>query len=316
MAEIIVEPIEEYGLSSESKPKQLFSKVGIVGCGSVGRNIALMISKKEVDVVFIELSEELVQDALQKIDQELDYAIDHWGLTHGDKRAILSRINGYVGYENLAGCDLVIESIRLKTRQRLINSRREVFVSAERVVSPGCIITTNSTMIIITELASALEHKERCLSLNFLTSNPNSEIVEIVRSNYTTDEVYNKMVKFIEMLDKVAVPVEESAGLISMRVFVAQLNEACDVLQEGVGTMNDIDLTMRLGWGQSLGPFELADKIGLDKVLRWTDNLYEEFGDTKYKARPILKRLVRAGRIGRVTFSGFYKYNDDGKRIS
>src|SRR3989339_299499 len=315
MSDIIIEPIEAYGLNSKNRPKQLFSKVGIVGCGTVGQTIALMISQKDIEVVFIELDEEKIRTAKESMEKELDSMIEHWGMTPGEKRAVLSRINGYVGYETLAGCDLIVESIRSKSRERRITSRKEVFRRIEEVVCPECIIATNSTTIVITELSSELEHKERCVSLHFLTNTPNARMIEVVRGLYTSDLVYDKVIKFVNMIGKEAILCEESPGLISVRVFVAQLNEACEVLMEGVGTMSDIDKTMRIGLGQVLGPFEMADKIGLDKVLRWMENLYNEFGDRKYMASPIIKKLVRANNLGRISGRGFYMY-DHGKKIN
>jgi 3-hydroxybutyryl-CoA dehydrogenase len=316
MSEVLVEQIEKYGLSSKDRPKQLFSKVGIVGCGSIGQSISMMISQKELEVVFIELSEEKVNYAKCKIELELDRLIEHWGMTAGEKRAILSRIQGYVGYEYLKGCDMVIECIRSKTRERRVTSRKEVFKNVEKYVSSECIIATNSTTIVITELSSELEHKDRCVSLHFLANAPNAKMIEVVRGLYTSDEVYEKVCKFVRMLGKIFIPVEESPGLVSVRMFVALVNEACEILMEGVCSMEDIDLTMKVGLGMSLGPFELADKVGLDKVMRWMENLYQEFGDKKYIASPVIKRFVRANQLGRVTGKGFYRYDDNGKKIS
>jgi 3-hydroxybutyryl-CoA dehydrogenase len=315
MAEVIVESIENYGLSEKSHSRTLFSKVGIVGCGTVGQSIALMISQKELEVIFIELSEEKVNNAINKIENELDSMIGRWGMTPGEKRAILSRISGYIGYEYLRGCDLVIEAIRSKTREQRITCRKEVFKNIEKYVSPETIIATNSTTIAITELSSELEHRERCVSVHFITNAPGAKILEVVRSLYTSDEVYEKVCKFIHMLGKELVPVQESPGLISIRLFVTMVNEACELLMEGVGKTSDIDTTMRYGLGLSLGPFELADKIGLDKVERWMDNLYGEFGDLKYKTSPIIKRHVRAHQYGRSTGKGFYDYDETGKKI-
>lgn len=313
MANIIVEPIEKFGLSHKDRPKTMFSKVGVVGCGTVGQNIAIMISAQELEVVFIELSDEKISHAFECMESELDSMIDHWGMTPGEKRAILSRIHGYVGNEHLKGCDLVIEAIRSKTRELRVSTRKELFKNIEKYVSPEAIIATNSTTIVITELSSELEHKERCVSLHFLTNAPGSKMIEVVRGLYTSDEVYKKVGKFVGMLGKTVIPVEESPGLISVRLFVALINEACEVLMEGVGTREDIDRTMKIGFGLSLGPFEMADKIGLEKVLRWMDNLYSEFGDIKYKASPVIKKLVRAHQTGRTAGKGFYTYNQGTK---
>jgi 3-hydroxybutyryl-CoA dehydrogenase len=315
MSEVIVEPIEAYGLNSQDRPRQLFSKVGIVGCGSVGQTIALMISQKDIEVVFVELNDEKVVHAKEEIAKELDNMIEHWGMTPGEKRAVLSRIDGYTDFNCLSNCDLVVESIRSKSRERRITSRKEVFRRIEENVSPECIIATNSTTIVITELSSELEHKERCVSLHFLTNTPNARMIEVVRGLYTSDEVYTRVTKFVNMIGKEAILCEESPGLISVRVYVAQLNEACEVLMEGVGTMADIDKTMRIGLGQVLGPFEMADKIGLDKVMRWMENLYNEFGEHKYMASPVIKKLVRANNLGRITGRGFYTY-ENGKKIT
>lgn len=314
MSKTLIEPIEAYGLSSEDRPKQLFSKVGIVGCGTVGQSIALMISQKDIEVVFLELCEERIQYALDEISNELDNMIEHWGMTPGEKRAIMSRINGHTDYKYFKDCDLVIEAIRSKTRERRISSRKEVFKNIEKVVSPDCIIATNSTTLVITELSSELEHNERCVSLHFLANTPNAKMIEVVRGLYTSDTVYQRVVKFVSMLGKQPILVEESPGLISIRVFVAQLNEACEVLMEGVGTLEDIDKTMKIGFGQVLGPFEMADKIGLDKVNRWMQNLYNEFGDKKYMASPLIKKLVRARNLGRISGKGFYIYHENGKK--
>jgi 3-hydroxybutyryl-CoA dehydrogenase len=315
MAEVIVESIEDYGLSQKSRSRTLFSKVGIVGCGTVGQNIALLVSQKELEVIFIELSEEKVNTAFSKMEEELDNMIGRWGMTPGEKRAILSRISGHIGYEHLRGCDLVIEAIRSKTREQRITCRKEVFKNIEKYVLPETIIATNSTTIAITELSSELEHKERCVSLHFLTNAPGSKMIEAVRSLYTSDEVFDKVSKFITMMGKTLVQVQESPGLISIRLFVTMVNEACEILMEGVGTKADIDTTMRVGLGLALGPFELADKVGLDKVERWMDNLYGEFGDIKYKASPVIKRHVRAHQYGRSTGVGFYSYDESGKKI-
>ncbi len=316
MAEPIVESLADYGLSTTEKPKMLFSKVGIIGCGSVGQNIARMISSQGIEIAFIELSEEKIEQAISGIGAELDNMIDHWGMTPGEKRAILSRISGYTDYKNLSGCDLVIESIRSQSREKRIECRKEIFRNIEKHVDKDCIIATNSTTIVITELSSELEYKHRCVSLHFLTNAPGAQIIEVVKGLYTSGETYGRVRTFARMIKKQMIPVEESPGLISVRIFCAMMNEACEVLMEGVANMEDIDCTMKTGLGLSLGPFEQADKIGLDKVLRWMDNLYSEFGDIKFKASPILKRLVRAHQLGRITNKGFYEYDEDGKKIT
>jgi len=314
MAELIVEPIESYALSQKDRPKALFAKVGIVGCGVNGRSIAIMISARGIDVVFIEVSEEKIAEAYDGMNEELDNMINHWGMTASEKKVIISRIKGYTDYSYLKGSDLVIEAILSKTRENSVGLRKEVFKQIENNVDTHTIIATNSTTIVITELASELKHKERCISMHISTTMPDADIIEVVRGLYTSQEVCDNIRKFAKLIDRVVIPVQESPGLISIRIFVALVNEACEVLMERIGSIDNIDLTMRNGFGLPLGPFEMSDKIGLDKVLRWMENIYNEFGDSKYKASPIIKRLVRGNHLGRKTGQGFYMYDKDGKK--
>ncbi|TVR72121.1 MAG: 3-hydroxyacyl-CoA dehydrogenase family protein [Marinilabiliales bacterium] len=315
MAETKIEPIEQYGLSKKDRPKTLFSKVGIVGCGSVGQAIARIISCRGIEVVFIELSEELIRQAIDSISCQLDRMIQRWGMTPGEKRSIMSRIKGTMDYGELSDCDLVIEAILSKSRDSSVGMRKEVFRKIEKHVSPETIIATNSTTLVITELSAELEHNERCVSLHFSTTSPDSGILEVARGLHTSDEAYEKVLTFGKLLSKVVIPVEESPGLISVRLLVVLINEACQILSENVAAKEDIDLTLSSSLDTKQGPFEMADRIGLDRVLRYMDNLYSEFGDIKYKANPIIKRLVRANQLGRKTGRGFYGYDENGNRI-
>lgn len=315
MAEII-EPIENYALSADAKPKSLFSKVGIIGAGEVGRNIARMISAHGMDVVFIELNQEYIERGNAELSHDLDQMIARWGMTTGDKRAILSRIKGTTDYADLAGCGIVIEAIKSRRRRdvEVINERKEIFKKIEEVVSKDAIIATNSTTLVVTELSSELQYPERAISLHF-TSSPDSKIMEVVRSVYTEDSCFDKVGKFATMLDKQLVEVQESPGLISTRLLVPLINEAAQLLMEGVSTMEEIDRTMRLGFGLPRGPFAMADRIGLDKFMRWCDNLYAEFGDARYIASPLIKRMVRSNRLGYKVRAGFFDYDAEGHRL-
>jgi len=311
----LVEQIEQYGLSAKHRPKAQFAKVGVLGCGTVGQNIARITATAGIEVVFIELSEEKIEQALEGIGNELDHRINHWGMTGSEKKGVLNRIQGSTSTKALTDCDLVIEAIKSRTREERVSLRKEIFKRVEEHVRPETIIATNSTTIVITELSSELVHKDRCVSLHFSTSSPGANMVEVARGLYTSDLTYDTVKKFITLIGLRMVPVEESPGLLSVRLFASMINESCNVLMEGVGQKEDIDLAARIGLGMALGPFELADKIGLDKVVRWLDNLYNEFGDMKYKASPILKKLVRAQQIGRIAGKGFYSYTAEGKKI-
>ncbi len=315
MAQVKVEPIEQYGLSKKDRPKTLFSRVGIVGCGSVGQVIARIISCRGIEVVFIELSEQLIRQALDSIDCQLERMIQRWGMTPGEKRGIMSRIRGTLNYEDLSDCDLVIEAILSKTREDSVGVRKEVFRRIEKFVTSETIIATNSTTLVVTELSSELEHKERCVSLHFSTTTPDSGILEVARGLYTSDDAYDKVLTFGKLLSRIVIPVEESPGLISVRLLVVLINEACHILVENVSNKENIDLALSSSLGIKQGPFEMADRIGLDRVLRYMNNLYSEFGDLRYNANPVIKKLVRANQLGRKTRKGFYEYDENGNRI-
>lgn len=315
-SEVIYEPIEEFGLSKKNRSATLFSKIGVIGCGLVGQNIARIASFFGMEVVFIEVSEDKIREAYRNIEKVLDERIEHWGITQGEKRAILSRIKGSMDYKDLSGCDFVIEAIRAVDRGGKIKERKEIFQKIEAVVEPDCIIATHSTTIVITELSSDLKYRERCVSLHFFVNHQEARVVEVVRGLYTTDESYQKVCKFVTLMNRKIVPVQESAGLVSVRIYVVLLNEACEILMEGISNIDDIDQTMKIGFGMRLGPFELADKMGLDKIVRWMENIYNEFGDIRYKPNPYLRRLVRAKHLGMESGEGFYKYDQDGKKIA
>jgi 3-hydroxybutyryl-CoA dehydrogenase len=310
------EKLEDYGLSKDTRPKTLFSRVGIVGAGTVGQNIARMISSKGLDVIFLDLTKEKIDKAYAELGRELDRMIERWGMTNSEKLGILSRIKGTTEYSDLKGCDIVIEAIKTPKNEASHEVRMDILKNIENNVGRNTIIASNSSTQVITELTANLEHKDRCVSFHFLTPEADARVVEVVKGLYTSQETYDNTVKFAHLIGKKVVPVKESPGIISTRLFVPLINEACEILMEGVGSMEDIDLTMKVGFGLPLGPFEMADKIGLDKILRWCENLYDEYGDLKYKASPLLKKLVRANQWGRRTGKGFYEYNKDGMKIT
>ncbi|NPA37869.1 MAG: 3-hydroxyacyl-CoA dehydrogenase family protein [Chlorobi bacterium] len=318
MADMIIEPIEPYALSKKVQVKTLFSRIGVIGCGIEAQGIARIASWYGMEVVLVAKDQEKLESAINGISKELDKRIQSWGLTPSEKRAIMGRIQGSLECSSVAGCDFVIEAIPAnpETGFRDLNERKRIFREVEKVVSEDAIIATNATTIVITELASELKKRDRTVSLHFFVSSPEAKIIEVVKGLYTSDTVYERVCKFVELINRDVIPVMESAGIVSMRLYVALLNEACHTLMEGVASMSDIDKTMEIGLGMRFGPFRSADFIGLEKVVIWMENLYEEFGQQKYKPAPLLKRLVRAKRLGVHTKAGFYKYDDEGNIIA
>jgi 3-hydroxybutyryl-CoA dehydrogenase len=315
MNEPIIERVEEYALSKKDKPKAEFSEIGIVGCGTTGQRLAIMIASRGMEVIFLEVSQEKIDQALREIEKELDYKVKRWGITPSEKKAIMSRIHGTLDYADFKNCDLVIESILSSQNTQSLEIRKEIFKKIEENVSPSTIIATNSTTIAITELASVLEHKDRCISMHISTVSPDASLVEVVKSMYTTEKICNDVQKFAILLGKSFVRVAESPGLITVRLFAPMINEACDILMERIADMENIDFAAKKSMNLFYGPFEMADKIGIDRLVRWLDNMYAEFGDLRYKASPLLRRLNRAKMLGRKTGKGFYEYDERGKKV-
>ncbi len=315
MAEII-EPIEGYGLSSKHKKRSLFSKIGVVGCGRDGRHIVSLTALSGIEVVFVEVSEERIQLALNDIENKLDTKIENWGLTQGEKRATMSRIKGTLNYGDLKNCDFVIECIRYDMAgERSIELRKEVFRNLEQVLAPDAIIATNATTVIISQLAADLKYKERCICLHFPVSHTDARLLEVVSGTFTSREAISKIFHFAKMIKHTAILVHESSGLVSFRLMIIMLNEACQIWMENIATIEDIDKEFTIIYGQRYGIFEMADIIGIEKLVMMMEDMFNEYGDKKYKATPVLLKLYRSKQLGLSEGRGFYIYNDEGKII-
>ncbi len=301
----------QFSLGGRLKPKGNIQTVGIMGCGSVGQVITRIVAQYGMDVVFLDLTEERLKEIYHDIEGQLDGVIAQWGITSSEKKLILSRIKGTTDYNGLRNCDLIIETISSRQKGTLLSLRKELFQKVESVVSDKAIISSDLSTLIISDLAVVLKHPERAIGVHFIEPIDKTNIVEVVKGRQTSDETYDKISRFLRMINKKAIHINESPGNISTRILIPLINEACEILMEGVASISDIDETMKETTGYIYGPFEIADKIGLDKILKYMDNLYQEYGDKKYKASPIIKRLVRANYLGLQTKKGFYNYEGD-----
>ncbi len=305
------ERLEDFSLGKSMQPKGSIQKVGVVGCGAMGQEIAVLISQSGIDVAFIDISDDRISEVMMRIEKQLDERISKWGLTASEKKLILSRIKGSTDYSSLSDCDIVFETVNSKKKGTSLELRQEIFKKIEAVVRPDTVIASNTATLMISEISSVLKNPGRAMGLHFYSPVSKVKIIESVRSVYTTDETFAIVNKLALLIGKKLIRVNESAGNISTRMLVPLINEACEILMEGVATVADIDETMKETSGLQLGPFEMADKIGLDKVLKWMENLYIEFGEHKYKPSPVLKRMVRANLVGRRVGEGFYLYQGE-----
>lgn len=319
MSELIVEPIELYGLdiSAESKNKPLFSKIGVVGAGKEGRTIINMAATAGMEVVFMDESQERVDYVVGELEKNMDQKISSWGLTSSEKKIIMNRITPTLVYEDFKGCDLVIECTRYSdSGRRSTPLRKNIFKKLEEILEVDAIIASNGSTVIISELAADLEHKERCVSLYFPVSHPDARILEIVSGMYTSEEVYHKMEIFAKLIKYKPHRINESNGNVSLRMLVAMLNEACQTLMEGVSSIENIEETFTIIYGQRFGIFRMADIIGIERLVTLMEAMFNDFGEKHYKPNPILWKLYRSNQLGVHTGKGFYIYDNDGNPVS
>ncbi len=310
----MAETLANFALGKKMVQAGSLQKVGIVGAGTTGQQIIRLVSKAGIDVVFVDISEDRITEIFKSLDRQLEEKINRWGLTPGEKRAMLSRIKGSVDFSILDGCNVVIESIHSKKKGTSLELRKEVFRNIEAAVGENTTIVSNTATLNISDISSVLEKPDRALGLHFILPVDQVNVVEVVRTIKTSDRSFNCISKFMKMVGKDMVQVQESPGNISTRMISPMINEACNILLEGIASVEDIDKTIKHTTGHQTGPFEIADNIGLDKILKWMDNLYNEFGEFRYKPSPLIKRMVRAGMVGRDSGEGFYIYKD-GKRM-
>ena len=314
MGELIKEPLEQFGLSltAQNTKRSLFSKIGVVGCGKEGRNIVNLTASAGLDVVLMEESEERIDYVMGKLNDGLTTKVENWGLTQAEKRGIMNRIKPTLSYDDFKGCDFVVECSRYSEKgKRSTQLRKNIFKKLEEVLEPDAIIATNGSTVIISELAAELEHKERCVSLYFPVSHSGANVLEIVSGMYTSQEVSDRVMLFAKLINYTPHKINESNGNASLRLVTAMLNEACEILLESVSTIEDVDRTFTVVYGQRFGIFRLADIVGIERLVSLMEAMFNDYGDKKYKPNPILWKLYRSQQLGVRTGKGFYIYEGD-----
>jgi 3-hydroxybutyryl-CoA dehydrogenase len=261
------------------------------------------------------VNEQRVTGGHEGIARMIDKEILRWGMTNSEKRLIMSRIKGTTEYSDLVECDIVFEVINSRKPGTSLEIRKEILQKAEKFVRRNAILASNTATLMVSDLASGLEYPDRAVGLHFMSPTDDVKVLEVVRSSRTSNEAFEIVTRFVKMLEKKPITLMESPGNVTTRMLCVIINQACEMLMEGIASTYDIDEIMRTSLGHQFGPFERADKIGLDKLQKWMDNLYNEFGEHGYKSSPILKRLVRANLLGKATGQGFYKYDSHGKII-
>lgn len=277
--------------------------VGIIGAGTMGNGIAQTCAVAGFSVVMVDISDAAVQRGLATVASSLDRLIKKEKITEADKAAALARIQGSTAYEDLNKADFVIEAATENHALKL-----KILQQVDALLAPEVILASNTSSISITQLAAATSRADRFIGMHFFNPVPMMALVEIIRGLQTSDDTHAAVEALSRALGKSPITVKNAPGFVVNRILVPMINEAFFVLGEGLATPDDIDTGMRLGCNQPIGPLALADMIGLDTLLAVMEVYLKEFGDSKYRAAPLLKELVAAGRLGRKTGQGVYQY--------
>jgi 3-hydroxybutyryl-CoA dehydrogenase len=275
----------------------------------MGSGIAQVCAEAGFSVVVCEVSDELLQKGLNKIDSFLAKGVEKGKVTPERRAEVLERLRGTTRLETLSGCDLVIEAVVEK-----LSAKREVFQALDGICPSETIFASNTSSLSITELAAATRRPQRFVGLHFFNPVPLMKLVEVVRSPLTASEVFEEAVAFAGGLGKTAIRATDRTGFVVNRLLVPYLLDAIRALEEGVGSVTDIDEGMRLGCGYPMGPLTLLDFVGLDTTCSIADIMFDEFREKRFAPPPLLKRMVQAGLHGRKTGKGFYDYSQDPPR--
>ncbi len=277
--------------------------VGIIGAGTMGNGIAQACAVAGLQVVMVDVSDAAVAKGLATVSGSLDRLLKKEKITEADKAAALSRIKGSTAYDDLKAAQIVIEAATENYELKL-----KILRQADALIAPEVILASNTSSISITKLAAATSRADRFIGMHFFNPVPMMALVEIIRGLQTSDATHDAVKALAVRLGKSPITVKNAPGFVVNRILVPMINEAFFVLAEGLATAEDIDAGMKLGCNQPIGPLALADMIGLDVCLAVMDVYLAEFGDSKYRACPLLKEMVAAGRLGRKTGRGVYSY--------
>ncbi|MEG0199225.1 MAG: 3-hydroxybutyryl-CoA dehydrogenase [Comamonas sp.] len=277
--------------------------VGIVGAGTMGNGIAQACAVSGIDVVMVDISEAAVQKGLATVSGSLDRLIKKEKISEADKAAALARIKISTSYDDLKPAQLVIEAATEN-----FDLKVKILKQLDGMLGQDVIVATNTSSISITQLAAVTQRADRFIGMHFFNPVPMMALVEIIVGLQTSDATHAAVKDMAERLGKTPITVKNAPGFVVNRILVPMINEAFFVLSEGLASAEDIDAGMKLGCNQPIGPLALADMIGLDVCLAVMEVYLKEFGDSKYRACPLLKEMVAAGRLGRKTGRGVYTY--------
>jgi 3-hydroxybutyryl-CoA dehydrogenase len=277
--------------------------VGVLGCGLMGAGIAQVSAAAGYKTLVREVEQPFLTKGLGRIEKFLAGGVEKGKLTPEQKDTTLQNLSGTTRLEDLKDCDIIIEAI-----VENIDEKAKTYASLESVIGGGAIFCSNTSSLCITELASKTKRPDRFAGLHFFNPVPIMKLVEVIRGLATSDETYTQVFAFAQSLGKEPITAPDKPGFIVNRLLVPYLLDAIRSYEHGLGTIEDIDKGMTLGCGYPMGPFTLLDFVGLDTTYYIANIMFDEYREPAYAPPPLLKRMVLAGRLGRKSGQGFYKY--------
>ena len=280
-------------------------EVGVIGCGLMGSGIAQVLATAGFSTVVVEVSQELLERGVANIEKRLDRQVQKGLVKPEERAAIRSRLHPTTDPARLAHCDLVVEAVIEN-----LEEKEKLWRLLDPILPRHCILASNTSSLSLTEMMASTGRPERFLGIHFMNPAPAMELVEVIRTVATDHEVFETAVDFVRRLGKTPVRTSDRPGFIVNRLLVPYLLDAIRALEQGIGTIPDVDRAMQLGCGHPMGPFTLLDFVGLDTTYYMANSLFEEFREARFAPPGLLKRLVLAGWHGRKTGKGFYDYSD------
>ncbi|NLK44575.1 MAG: 3-hydroxybutyryl-CoA dehydrogenase [Tissierellia bacterium] len=280
-------------------------KIGILGRGTMACGIVQIFAQKDYEVTMWvrSIDDKDPRASVRSIEKGLNRLVEKERITKEDMENTLNNISITTSYDDLKDCDLIIEAI-----SEDMDLKKEIFAKLDEICKEDAILATNTSSLSITEIANATNRPDKVIGMHFFNPVPVMKLVEIIKGIATSEETKNTIIETSKGLGKEPVEVEEAPGFVVNRILIPMINEAVGILADGIASAEDIDLAMKLGANHPIGPLALADLVGLDVCLAIMEVLYEEFGDSKYRPHPLLRKMVRGGLLGRKTKKGFFEY--------